>query len=255
MRCDVARFVYERPRCHPPLRLTISRPTEPFLLAHFYDPDAPFREHRVVLPVDTSLSGLRKFPRAVTLDVSAQLRKQVDRIQAIKLADLDNGDIPAEKPIDLGMVCSMSIPIITICALVPPMIIVSPRWTLCSSGSRCSRSASRGRRAMTTPTDSTQALLFGQGIAFPPRVGADGRFEWAIGHRGIRDSIRIVLTTEPGEWSSAAAEFFAAGLRSFLFEPNTPATHRLMEERIGHAIRRWEPRLALDLGRGAAPSR
>ena len=121
----VARFVYERPRCHPPLRLTISRPTEPFLLAHFYDPDAPFREHRVVLPVDTSLSGLRKFPRAVTLDVSAQLRKQVDRIQAIKLADLDNGDIPAEKPIDLGMVCSMSIPIITICALVLLMIIVS----------------------------------------------------------------------------------------------------------------------------------
>ena len=96
---------------------------------------------------------------------------------------------------------------------------------------------------MTTPTDSTQALLFGQGIAFPPRVGADGRVEWAIGHRGIRDSIRIVLTTEPGERLMLPS--FGAGLRSFLFEPNTPATHRLMEERIGHAIRRWEPRVAL----------
>ncbi len=90
---------------------------------------------------------------------------------------------------------------------------------------------------------STEVALFGQGIAFPPRLGADGRFEWATGHRSIRDAIRIVLTTEPGERIMLPA--FGAGLRSFLFEPNTPATHRLMEERIAHAIRRWEPRVAL----------
>jgi uncharacterized protein len=90
---------------------------------------------------------------------------------------------------------------------------------------------------------STEATLFGQGIAFPPRLGADGRFEWAIGQRSVRDSIRIVLTTEPGERIMLPS--FGAGLRSFLFEPNIPATHRLMEERIRHAIRRWEPRVAL----------
>jgi hypothetical protein len=120
-----ARFVYERPRCRGSQRITISQPTEAFQLAHFYDPDAPFREHRLVLPVDTSLEGLRKFPQAVKMDISAQLRKQMDRIQAIKFADLDDGNIPAEKPLDLGMICSLSIPIITICALVLLMIIVS----------------------------------------------------------------------------------------------------------------------------------
>jgi hypothetical protein len=120
-----ARFVYERPRCPGRQRLNISRPTEAFQLAHAYDPDAPFREHRVVLPIDTSLEGLRKFPQAVKMEISAQLRKQMDRIQAIKLADLDDGNIPEEKPLDLGMICSFSIPIITICALVLLMIIVS----------------------------------------------------------------------------------------------------------------------------------
>jgi phage baseplate assembly protein W len=90
---------------------------------------------------------------------------------------------------------------------------------------------------------STEAALFGQGIAFPPRLGADGRFEWAIGERSVRDSIRIVLTTEPTERIMLPS--FGAGLRSFLFEPNIPSTHRLMEERIAHAIRRWEPRVAL----------
>jgi hypothetical protein len=121
----VARLVYERPRCAAPKRVTISEPTEPFKLAHFYDPDAPFRHNRIVLPVDTSFEGLRKFPRAVKMDLSAQLRRQVERVQAIKLQALDDGDVPGESPTDLGLVCSLSIPIITICALILLMIIVT----------------------------------------------------------------------------------------------------------------------------------
>ncbi|MGY1776794.1 hypothetical protein ACI8AV_13115 [Geodermatophilus sp. SYSU D00804] len=121
----VARLVYERPLCRPPERLTLSEPTAPFRFAHLYDPDAPVRPIRIVLPVDTSLQGLRKHPRAVSMELSAQLRRQIDRIVAIKLKDLDDGDIPDEQPLDLGMVCALSIPIITICALVLLMIIVS----------------------------------------------------------------------------------------------------------------------------------
>lgn len=90
---------------------------------------------------------------------------------------------------------------------------------------------------------STEAALFGRGVAFPPRLGADGRVEWATGQRSIQDSIRIILTTEPTERLMLPS--FGAGLRSFLFEPNVPATHRLMEERIQHAIRRWEPRVTI----------
>lgn len=90
---------------------------------------------------------------------------------------------------------------------------------------------------------STEAMLFGRGMAFPPRIGTDGRVEWATGQRSIQDSIRIILTTEPTERLMLPS--FGSGLRSFLFEPNVPATHRLMEERINHSIRRWEPRVAV----------
>jgi hypothetical protein len=121
----VTRLVYERPRCAEPDRLTVSAPSEPFRLAHFYDPDAPFRDQQLVLPVDTSLTGLRKFPRAVKVELSAHLRKQVERVQAVKLDDLDSGEIPPEGPGNLGLICSLSIPIITICALMLLMIIVS----------------------------------------------------------------------------------------------------------------------------------
>ncbi|MGY1776793.1 GPW/gp25 family protein [Geodermatophilus sp. SYSU D00804] len=90
----------------------------------------------------------------------------------------------------------------------------------------------------------TDALLFGRGVAFPPRLDADGRFGWAVGPRSVRESIRIILTTEPGE--RVMLPGFGAGLRAVLFEPNVPATHRLIEERVLHALRRWEPRIAVE---------
>jgi phage baseplate assembly protein W len=90
---------------------------------------------------------------------------------------------------------------------------------------------------------STDAMLFGRGIAFPPRLDTDGRVGWAAGQRSIRESIRIILTTEPGERLMLPS--FGAGLRSYLFEPNVPATLRLIEERVQHALRRWEPRIAV----------
>jgi|tagenome__1003787_1003787.scaffolds.fasta_scaffold20654341_2 phage baseplate assembly protein W len=106
---------------------------------------------------------------------------------------------------------------------------------------------------MTTSNAVTpDATLFGQGMAFPPRLDGEGRVTWAVGHQSVRESIRIILTTEPGERLMLPS--FGAGLRSFLFEPNVPATHRLMEERIGFALRRWEPRIAVDaVVVGAAP--
>ena len=39
---------------------------------------------------------------------------------------------------------------------------------------------------------------------------------------------------------------FGAGLRRFLFEPNTVATRRLIQERVEEALRLWEPRIALN---------
>lgn len=86
--------------------------------------------------------------------------------------------------------------------------------------------------------------LFGQGLSFPPRVGADGRLAWSVGEENVRESIRIILLTEPGE--RLMREEFGCGLRGYLFEPNTVATRHLIRERIINAIGRWEPRVAVD---------
>lgn len=92
-----------------------------------------------------------------------------------------------------------------------------------------------------TSTTTTAAQLFGQSMAFPPRLGTNGRVQWSRGEDNVRESIRIILLTEPGERLMLPS--FGAGLRSFLFEPNVASTHRLIEERVAHALRRWEPRV------------
>lgn len=86
--------------------------------------------------------------------------------------------------------------------------------------------------------------IFGQGMAFPPRVGPDGRMAWSMGEANVHESIRIILSTEPGERLRLPA--FGAGLRRFLFEPNTLATHTLIKQAIGEALKRWEPRIQLE---------
>jgi phage baseplate assembly protein W len=86
--------------------------------------------------------------------------------------------------------------------------------------------------------------LFGQGLSFPPRVGADGRLAWSEGEDNVRESIRIILLTEPGE--RVMREDFGCGLRKFLFEPNTVTTRQLIRERVVRAIALWEPRVKVD---------
>jgi phage baseplate assembly protein W len=86
--------------------------------------------------------------------------------------------------------------------------------------------------------------LLGRGIAFPPRVGADGRVAWSAGDDNIRDAIRIILGTERSE--RLRLPEFGAGLRRFLFEPNTTATRHRIEDRILRALASWEPRIAVE---------
>jgi uncharacterized protein len=85
--------------------------------------------------------------------------------------------------------------------------------------------------------------LYGQGLGFPPHVGADGRLFWSSGEDNVRESIRLILMTEPGE--RVMREEFGCGLRRFLFEPNTVTTRQLIGDQISQAIGRWEPRVAV----------
>ena len=77
---------------------------------------------RIPLPGDTSIEGLRKFDKGVAIELSKQLRAQMQRISGMQ--DLMDGKVKDEEGLDFGMICSLSIPIITICALILLMIIV-----------------------------------------------------------------------------------------------------------------------------------
>ena len=137
----VMRCVYERPDCGPFDPTVVSDPTEPFELAGFFDPDAPARPIRIALPVDTTPAGLRKFDRNTAFMMSDVLCGQVARAKGLGFIDLvrsvlpfpfhkdlsvpDSGPCKTDDGMQLGMICSISIPIITICALILLMIIVS----------------------------------------------------------------------------------------------------------------------------------
>lgn len=86
--------------------------------------------------------------------------------------------------------------------------------------------------------------LLGRGLAFPPRVGIDGRLAWSEGEASVREGIEIVLKTERGE--RLRLPTFGAGLRRFLFEPNTTMTRNQLRERITKALLAWEPRIRIE---------
>ena len=138
----VLRLVYERPDCAPFEGTVVSAPTRPFQMAGFFDPDAPARPVRIGLPLDISPAGLRKFDKNTAFMMSDMLCGQIDRMKGIGLVDLvlsvlpwplhkdlpvpEKGDCKTGSPeMALGVMCSLSIPIVTIAALILLMIIVS----------------------------------------------------------------------------------------------------------------------------------
>ena len=135
------RCIYERPNCGPFNPPIISNPTKPFQLASFFDSDAPARPIRIPMPVDISPAGLRKFKKNTGFILSDMLCGQIKRIKKLTLGDLVlsilpwpfHKDLPSpagggpcgkDQGANFGMLCSLSIPIVTICALILLIIIV-----------------------------------------------------------------------------------------------------------------------------------
>jgi hypothetical protein len=135
----VLRCAYVRCDCgplHPPV---MSAPSQQFQLASFFDPDAPARPIRIALPLDTTPAGLRKFNNNTAFVLSDVLCGQVQRAKGLGFIDLvlavlpwpfhKDLDVPGMGPCErgaaFGMICSLSIPIITICALILLIIIVT----------------------------------------------------------------------------------------------------------------------------------
>ena len=91
----------------------------------------------------------------------------------------------------------------------------------------------------------------GRGWAFPVRIVA-GRLQYAAEAEDIAQAIEIILRTAPGERVMQPA--FGAGLQQFLFAPNSPATHRRMEDVVRTALIAHEPRIVVEsVGARASP--
>jgi hypothetical protein len=119
----VVRCVYARPRCGKRSPPVVSDASAEFRLAGFFDADAPQRAIRVAMPVDTSPAALRKYDRNVAFLLSDELRKQMSRVKGMK--ELMDGDVGSPSGLNISVICSLSIPIITICALIVLMLMVS----------------------------------------------------------------------------------------------------------------------------------
>lgn len=136
------RCVYERPNCGSRAPTIVGEPSEPFEMASFFDPDAPVRQALIAMPFDISPAGLRKYKKGTTIAISDMLCGQIKRIRKLTFGDLvlsvlpwpfhkDLPDVGGSGPCGqspnntFGMFCSLSIPIVTLCALILLIIMVT----------------------------------------------------------------------------------------------------------------------------------
>lgn len=84
----------------------------------------------------------------------------------------------------------------------------------------------------------------GTGVRLPflPDARA-GTLSWIGGMDLIRQSVSVILDTEPGE--RVMRPGFGCGLRRYLMEPNNLTTRTAMEADIRRALETWEPRIRL----------
>lgn len=93
-----------------------------------------------------------------------------------------------------------------------------------------------------TDTPMTPSLPTLRGFRLPV-CGLAG-WSWVEDPEAADQAVRAVLLTEPGE--RIGRPFFGAGLRRFLFEPNSLETRTRLRIAIEEAIRRDLSRLALE---------
>lgn len=88
------------------------------------------------------------------------------------------------------------------------------------------------------------ADFVGRGISFPMRVDQSGALALTSGGADIDGSLRMVLTTAPGE--RLMRPQFGCRIWDLLFEPINANTIGLMAESVKDAVSQWEPRIDLE---------
>jgi phage baseplate assembly protein W len=82
----------------------------------------------------------------------------------------------------------------------------------------------------------------GPGVPLHPDL-VRGALTYRSGAEKVRESIELILRTEPGE--RVMRPTFGCGLRQFLMEPNSVATRARLERAVTAALEAHEPRIAL----------
>ena len=91
--------------------------------------------------------------------------------------------------------------------------------------------------------DTNPKAHLGIGWSFPVKP-INGRLQFARYEEDIEQAIQIILLTSRQERPMLPE--FGAGMRNFVFEPNSPRTHRAIEESVRKALIDWEPRINLE---------
>jgi hypothetical protein len=90
----------------------------------------------------------------------------------------------------------------------------------------------------------TPSRFLGRGWNFPVVPDArGGQLTYVSGPDKVRQSILLILETEPGERIMRPS--FGCGLRRYLMKPNTPATRSLIANDVELALAAFEPRIRL----------
>ena len=87
---------------------------------------------------------------------------------------------------------------------------------------------------------NSKAFL-GKGWAFPIAVDAGGDIATAAYEEDVRQAVRVIIGTEPGE--RVMRPDFGTGLRGLMFEPINTTTIALAQHRVHRALVLWEPRI------------
>jgi phage baseplate assembly protein W len=109
---------------------------------------------------------------------------------------------------------------------------------------------------MTLPAPVDARAFLGVGLALPLGTRPDGTVDVAAYEDDIRQAIRIILDTTPGE--RVMRPDFGAGLAAFAFEPMNATTIALVKHRTEEALVAWEPRIdsiSVDVTAGASHGR
>lgn len=84
----------------------------------------------------------------------------------------------------------------------------------------------------------------GQGFAFPLGVSQQGGLALSAAEQSVRESIWLILLTEPGE--RLYRPDFGCRLSELAFAPINSETLMLMRIWVQEALEQWEPRIELD---------